>query len=151
MHTYIHISPMKKKLVASQRHTVLQETETTWKVLNRPTFKHSTFLRKQRIRFDRKCARNQTVYWCGNLSFTDCVGYDKLLFHERHTYLKKPHKGIILLLPSSILCFLLWLPVSSASRNASLQNTCVGIGPWNLQTQTPTYLQNCVLVDSVGR
>jgi hypothetical protein len=33
--------------------------------------------------FDRKCVCNPTVYKCGNLSFTNCMGYDKLPFHER--------------------------------------------------------------------
>jgi len=33
--------------------------------------------------FDRRYVCNPTVYKCGNLIFTNCMGYDKLPFHER--------------------------------------------------------------------
>jgi hypothetical protein len=34
--------------------------------------------------FDRRCVCNRTVWYCRNLILTNCVGYDRLLFHERH-------------------------------------------------------------------
>jgi hypothetical protein len=50
----------------------------------------SPFLRKNKgkqLYWAQRCHRrydcNPTVQWCGNLSVTNGVGYDKLLFHER--------------------------------------------------------------------
>jgi len=39
-------SLMKQQFVVTHRHAVLQKTEETWPILNRPTFKHVMFLRK---------------------------------------------------------------------------------------------------------
>ena len=34
--------------------------------------------------FDKRCVCNPPVLECGDLSFTNCVRYDKLLFHQRY-------------------------------------------------------------------
>jgi len=35
--------------------------------------------------FERKCICNLNVLWCGNVSLTDCLGFDKLPFRDRMT------------------------------------------------------------------
>jgi hypothetical protein len=61
---------MKQQFVVTHRHTILQEAEKTWQILNRPTLKHVMFLRKYKAkdlfflwtqRFDRRYVCNPTV------------------------------------------------------------------------------------------
>jgi len=75
------------------RHTVLQERERTWPILNRPALNNLMFSRKYKDKeffvdhhFDRRCVCNRKVKGRGNLSLTNCVGYDKLLFNGRYIY-----------------------------------------------------------------
>jgi hypothetical protein len=42
---------MKQLLVLTHRYTVLQETEKTLPIINRPTREHVTFLRKYKDKF----------------------------------------------------------------------------------------------------
>ena len=37
---------MKQQFAVTQRYAVLEETEKTWQILNKPTFKHVVFFRK---------------------------------------------------------------------------------------------------------
>jgi hypothetical protein len=59
---------MKQQFVITHQHTILQETEKTWQLLNRPKFKHVMFLRNclvmQESQFDELCGLQQiAVSW----------------------------------------------------------------------------------------
>lgn len=45
------MSLLKQQFVVTYRYTILQETEKTWQIFNRPTLKHITFLQKQEKQF----------------------------------------------------------------------------------------------------
>ena len=89
----IYQSFMKQQFIVTNRHTVLQNTEEIWLILNRPTFKHVIFFREmhgQAFFFHRHNILTAVVFVtqlsnnAGNLSLTICVGYDnKFPFHER--------------------------------------------------------------------
>jgi hypothetical protein len=58
----------KERSVVTHRYTILQETEKTWPILNRPTIKHVMFLRKYKDKhflwihhFDRRCVCHPAV------------------------------------------------------------------------------------------
>jgi hypothetical protein len=43
-----NISLMKQQFIITHRHTILQQTEKAWPILNRPALKHVVFLRNTR-------------------------------------------------------------------------------------------------------
>jgi len=82
---------MKQQFFITHRYTILQQTEKTWPILNMPAFKHVTFRKHQDKQF-----------YCGHdimtegvfvtqlpsdpgICLTNCVSYDKLMFHWRYT------------------------------------------------------------------
>ena len=87
---------MKQQFVVTQRYTIVQETENTWTILNRPALKSTLrfyentwtsnffFFFADSTFWNWSCVCNPAVYWCGNLSWKNCGGDHKLLFHKRH-------------------------------------------------------------------
>ena len=82
---------MKQRFVVTHQYTVLQETERTWVILYRPNLTHIMFLWKYKNQ-QFFCGHNilteglfvTELSRCRNLSWTNCVGYDKMPFHERY-------------------------------------------------------------------
>jgi hypothetical protein len=60
---------MKQQFVVTHRYTILQETQKTWTILNRPTLKRVVFIRTYKDKnfclwtqhFDRRCVCNYLV------------------------------------------------------------------------------------------
>ena len=81
---------MQQLLVITHQHTILQEAERTGHILNRPTLKHVMFLGKYKQKqflceyriLTKGVFVTQLSTNIGNICLTNCVGYDKLLFHE---------------------------------------------------------------------
>jgi hypothetical protein len=81
---------MRKQFVLTHRHTILEETENTWQILNRPIRKRVMFLRKYK---DKKSLCGHNILTEGvfvtqlssnaRIRVTDSVSYDKLQFYER--------------------------------------------------------------------
>jgi hypothetical protein len=80
---------------ATHRHEILQETEKTWQILNRPTpncyilrkYTETQFFFVDTTFQQQVCFQSNCLVMRG--SSTNCVGYDKLQFHQRY-YKPKP-------------------------------------------------------------
>jgi len=72
----------------TNRYTVLQQTETNMTVTSGTELSRVCFYENIKSflfhRSDRRCVGNPNVKQCGNLTLTNCVGYVRFLFHERH-------------------------------------------------------------------
>jgi hypothetical protein len=68
----------------THRYTIVEQTEKTRPILNRPTLKHVMFLGKCKDKHFFLWAQHfgTTGVFITELSLTNCVGYDKLPFHE---------------------------------------------------------------------
>jgi len=80
---------IKQQFAVTYRYTIIQATAINWPIFNRPSFNYVIFLRK----YTDKQFIVDTTFWqevclwtnclvSGNLSLKNCVGYDKLSFHE---------------------------------------------------------------------
>jgi hypothetical protein len=85
------MSLMQQQFAVTHRYTLLQEKDKPSPIFSRLTLQRGTFLRKYKEK-QLFCGHNvlkkgafvkeiSKAAW--NLSLTSCVGYDKLLCHER--------------------------------------------------------------------
>jgi len=73
---------MKRQFIVTHRHAGSLAVREISQILNTSTFKHVTFFTKikgQAISLDTNFDRRL-------VSLTNCVGFDKMLFHQRHTH-----------------------------------------------------------------